>query len=137
MKNLTIIIVVLLSILSNSLFAQSEDKKAPGESFKNLKDGQVLSNPVHIIMEVNGKTVAPAGEVSEQTGHHHLIVDGSFINTDEVVPADEKHFHFGKGQTETDLTLTPGKHKLTLQFANGAHRSYGKAWSKTIEVEVK
>jgi hypothetical protein len=40
-------------------------------------------------------------------------------------------------QTETDVTLTPGKHTLTLQFADFAHKSYGEKWSQTIEVEVK
>jgi len=45
--------------------------------------------------------------------------------------------HFGKGQTETDLTLVPGKYTLTLQFANGAHQSYGEPMSKKIEVTVK
>ena len=54
-----------------------------------------------------------------------------------MVPADATHLHFGKGQTETMLKLTPGKHTLTLQFADGAHQSYGPDLSSTITVEVK
>ena len=38
------------------------------------------------------------------------------------IPFDETHLHFGKGQTEAALTLAPGKHKLTLQFANALHK---------------
>jgi hypothetical protein len=45
--------------------------------------------------------------------------------------------HFGKGQTETPLTLAPGEHTLSLQFADGLHRSYGAAYRKTIRITVK
>ena len=44
--------------------------------------------------------------------------------------------HFGKGQTETDVPLTPGPHTLTLQFADGAHLSYGPTLSSTIKIQV-
>ena len=55
----------------------------------------------------------------------------------EVIPADDKHLHFGKGQTETMVKLPPGKHTLMLQFADGAHKSYGPGMSAKIEVTVK
>jgi len=45
--------------------------------------------------------------------------------------------HFRKGQIETKLNLTSGEHSLTLQFANGHHESYGKAWRRTIHIKVK
>jgi hypothetical protein len=38
------------------------------------------------------------------------------------IPFDETHLHFGKGQTEASIPLTPGKHTLTLQFANALHK---------------
>ena len=53
------------------------------------------------------------------------------------MPFTDRHLHFGKGQTETDVTLPPGSYKLTAQFANGAHQSYGKALSQTIRISVK
>ena len=71
------------------------------------------------------------------TGHHHIIIDGSWIKTGDVVPANETNIHFGKGQTETTLELAPGQHTLTLQFANGAHQSFGEEWSKTITITVE
>ena len=43
----------------------------------------------------------------------------------------------GEGQIETDLKLKPGKYALTLQFADGQHKSYGPDWAHTIEVTVK
>ena len=53
------------------------------------------------------------------------------------VPADSTSIHYGKGQIETELTLSPGKHTLTMQFADGFHQSYGEEWSATIEVIVQ
>ncbi len=38
------------------------------------------------------------------------------------IPFDETHLHYGKGQTEASVTLAPGKHTLTLQFANALHK---------------
>ena len=86
---------------------------------------------------IKGMEVKPAGQTEQNTGHHHLIVDGEFVPEGQVVPADATHLHFGKGQTETELHLSPGKHTLTLQFANGAHVSYGKSMSSTITIQVK
>jgi hypothetical protein len=37
------------------------------------------------------------------------------------VPADEHHIHFGKGQTETVVELTPGVHTLQLLLGDHDH----------------
>ena len=108
-----------------------------GVYFKNLKDGDVVSSPVTVEMGVRGIEVKPAGMLAEGSGHHHIIIDKGGIENGAVVPADEKHIHFGKGQTETELKLSKGKHTLTLQFANGIHQSYGKTLSKTITITVE
>jgi hypothetical protein len=81
--------------------------------------------------------VEAAGKINEGKGHHHIIIDGSYIEKGQMVPKDETHIHFGKGQTSDTLKLSEGSHTLTLQFANGAHESYGKDWSKTITVNVE
>ena len=54
-----------------------------------------------------------------------------------VIPKDETHLHYGDGATKATVKLPPGKHQLTMQFADGAHRSYGPAWAATITVEVE
>ncbi len=99
-------------------------------------DGATIKGPVKVQMGVEGMTVKPAGTLEAKTGHHHIIVDDKSIEKGTVVPADETHIHFGKGQTETELTLAPGKHTLTLQFADGAHQSYGPQLSTTITITV-
>ena len=90
--------------------------------------------------EVTGYELSPAAAgLKEGTGHHHLVIDGpkAFVPPGEAIPFDDTHKHFGKAQTEGELELAPGKHKLTLQFANANHQSYGKEFAKTVTVNVK
>ena len=105
--------------------------------FVEPKNGATVGTSFKVKFAVDGMSVAPAGEVTPGTGHHHLLIDTADIEENVAIPMDDKHRHFGKGQTETEITLAPGKHKLTMQFADGAHRSYGAKFRKTIEIEVK
>ncbi|MGY8987337.1 MAG: DUF4399 domain-containing protein [Flavobacteriales bacterium] len=105
--------------------------------FQNLKDGDTLSSPFTVDMGVEGMEVEAAGAFKEGFGHHHIIVNCTHITEDSIVPADEKHIHFGKGQKNTDLELAAGNYCLTLQFADGFHKSYGEELSKTINIVVE
>lgn len=106
--------------------------------FKNLKDGQTVASPVKVEMGVDGLKLDTAGAIVAGTGHHHLLIDaGDSIPAGQVVPKDATHLHFGKAQSSAEVTLTPGKHVLTLQFADGIHRSYGSQLAATISVTVK
>jgi len=105
--------------------------------FAEPKNGATLTSPFKVKMLVTGMKINPAGDMTANTGHHHLIVNGGPIKEGESIPFNDTHLHFGKGQTETDLSLPSGKYRLTLQFANGAHQSYGPSMSKTIEIIVK
>ena len=82
--------------------------------------------------------VRPAGEDPKDrtTGHHHLIIDDKAPAEGTVVPADETHIHYGKGQTEAKVKLSEGEHTLTMQLADGAHLSYGPKLSTSIKVKV-
>ena len=108
-----------------------------GVYFENIKNHAKVPTEFLLKFGVKGMTVKPAGTLEEKKGHHHVIVDGSAIAEGTVIPMDATHLHFGKGQTENLMKLAPGKHTLTLQFANGSHASYGPKWSKTIHVEVE
>lgn len=141
MKILTALITILVSSSVFAGQAAPQAKAAPTKSvrvyFANLKNNQTIPTRFKIQFGLEGMKVHPAGEIVEGTGHHHLIIDGSAIPAGQVVPADAQHIHFGKGQVETEIELKPGKHKLTLQFANGAHLSYGPEFSDTVDVIVK
>ncbi len=115
---------------ANAAFAQSVE-------FVEPKNGATLTSPFKVIFAVKGMTVQPAGDMTANTGHHHLLINAENIPNGVVIPMDETHKHFGKGQTETEVSLPPGKYKLTMQFANGAHQSYGPQLSKSIDVVVK
>ena len=100
-------------------------------------NGATVSSPFKVRFGVKGMVVEPAGDIKPNSGHHHLVINGDAVPTGQSVPFTERSLHFGKGQTETELTLPPGSYSLTAQFANGAHQSYGKPMSQTIRVTVK
>ena len=109
-------------------------------SFTNVKDGDTVPSTFTYKFDVSGYTVSPAKDgLKEGTGHHHMIIDeaGAFVEPGVAIPMDATHKHYGKAQSEGELTLEPGKHKITLQFANAYHESYGKEFAKTITVNVK
>jgi len=105
--------------------------------FVSPQAGERLKSPVKVVMMVEGMGVQPAGELVENTGHHHVIINGGPIATGEVIAADDTHIHFGQGQTEAELELPAGEHSLTLQFADGHHKSYGPEMSSTITITVE
>ena len=103
------------------------------------QNGAKMHSPVTIKFGLKGMGIAPAGIKFDNTGHHHLLVDTdvSELKLDAPMPATDKIVHFGKGQTETTLTLTPGKHTLQLIFADYLHQSFDPPLiSKKITVTV-
>ena len=110
---------------------------APAEQLLEPANGATVTSPFKVRFGVVGMTVAPAGEMTPDTGHHHLLINAAALPAGTVIPADAQHLHFGKGQMEAEVTLAPGTYTLTALFANGAHQSYGPAMSQTITVTVK
>jgi hypothetical protein len=102
------------------------------------KDGATVHGPVTVRFGLSGMGVAPAGTVAEGTGHHHLIIDAPLPAMDQPLPKDDTHLHFGKGQTETVLTLKPGRHTLQLVLADGNHLPHDPpVTSEKITIRVK
>lgn len=112
---------------------------APRVFFKSPQAGAKVKSPVKLEFGVEGMEIRPAGEaiLDKTVGHHHVIINGEAMPAGVVVPADETHIHYGLGQTEAELELKPGKHTLTMQFADGLHASYGPSMAATIEIEVE
>jgi hypothetical protein len=88
-------------------------------------------------MGIKGMEVEPKGTPRKGWGHHHLLINDDFIAEGIVIVADDTHIHYGGGQTSDSISLEPGDYKLTLQFADGMHVSYGQALAKTINVTVE
>lgn len=85
------------------------------------QNGETVASPVTVRFGLTGMGVAPAGVASPNTGHHHLIIDAPVPAFDAPLPKDDKHLHFGAGQTETSVALAPGKHTLQLVLADKDH----------------
>lgn len=119
----------LICLLVGTVQAQSVD-------FIEPKEGDTVPTTFTVKFKVTGMRIAPAGDMTEGTGHHHLLIDARDIDTGVVIPHDNQHKHFGKGQTESQVFLQPGRYRLTMQFADGAHRSYGEGMRKSINITV-
>ena len=115
-----------------------EGAQAPSARIAGPDDGATVSSPFEVTMEATGLIVEPSGEINEGAGHFHILVDTPFVNAGVVIPTDEQHLHYGKGQTNATLELPPGEHTLRLQFADGAHTALeGDAYRDTITVIVE
>ena len=130
-----------LSLLA--AFALAADRPAPAAGAEVYiiapHDGAKVHSPFTVSFGLKGMGIAPAGIKFDNTGHHHLLVDTdlSEVNLDAPMPATDKIVHFGKGQTETTLTLAPGKHTLQLVFADYLHQSFDPPLhSKKITITV-
>lgn len=84
-------------------------------------DGVEVTSPVTVKFGLKGMGVAPAGVEKAATGHHHLIIDADPPPAGQPVPSDDHYRHFGGGQTEVSLDLTPGTHTLQLIMGDMAH----------------
>ena len=117
----------LLILLSSATAASAGETPAPADAkvyFINLKDGDRVISPLVVRFGLSGMGIAPAGTEAPNTGHHHLFVDAPALEGDalnEAIPMDEHHMHFGKGQTETTVTLSKGQHTLQLVLGDWSH----------------
>lgn len=106
--------------------------------FVNLKNGQKIKSPFKVKMGVSGIALDSAGVIKPASGHHHILIDaGDSLAEGTVVPKDSTHLHFGNAQKEAELKLTPGEHTITLQYADGIHRSYGGKLASSVKVTVQ
>lgn len=106
--------------------------------FISPKDGETVSGPVKIVFGLSNAGVAPAGMNKEGTGHHHLLIDEPQLDLTQPLPMTEQVKHFGNGQTETTVTLKPGKHSLQLLFADWKHQPFNPSVaSEKITITVK
>jgi hypothetical protein len=125
------------SVLSTGYKKQNSPKDA-AVYFINLEDGSTVKSPFKIQFGLSAMGVAPAGVEKMGTGHHHLLIDVAEMDVNSPIPADSTHKHFGMGQTETTLELSPGAHTLQLVLADQNHIPHDPVvLSKRITVNVE
>ena len=104
-------------------------------SFAAPEDGATVTNPVEIEMTAGNFTVEESGEITQNAGHFHVLVDRDPVAAGEMIPNDDGHVHFGDGATIAELDLAFGEHTLVLQPSNGAHEAYPIHEEITVTVE--
>jgi hypothetical protein len=112
-------------IAASIALAQERTPSPPGAQAYIIspKNGATVHSPFKVQFGLTKEMgIAPAGVKFDNTGHHHLLIDTDPpADMSAPLPATDKIVHFGKGQTETTLTLPPGKHTLQLLLADQSH----------------
>jgi hypothetical protein len=133
MRTLVIAPLALVALLAAPLAAHAQTAAAapmartpspPGAEAYIIspRNGARVKSPVLVQFGLKGMGIAPAGVKFDNTGHHHLLIDSDPpADLSAPLPATDKLLHFGKGQTETSLTLAPGKHTLQLVLGDQNH----------------
>lgn len=120
-------IVTLGLMLIAAASVQAAEPRTPSPAgaevyFESPADGSTVKGPVTVRFGLKGMGVAPAGIRFDNTGHHHLLIDTDVpADLSAPLPATEHIVHFGKGQTETTITLPPGRHTLQLLLGDALH----------------
>lgn len=91
--------------------------------FINLSKADTVKSPALVQFGLKGMGIAPAGVQFENTGHFHMFIDTDVSTLDMIMPlpSTDNVKHFGKGQTETMLELSPGEHTLQLLLGDFSH----------------
>jgi hypothetical protein len=131
-----------LTLLAGLAIAQVPKTKAPEDAMvyiQSPKDGETVASPVTVRFGLKGMGIAPAGVNQPNTGHHHLLIDVEKApDFNAALPVTDNIKHFGAGQTETALTLPPGKHTLQLVLGDYLHIPHEKPIvSQKITITVK
>ena len=146
MKALLSRVTIAGVLLGASMLVTAADgipRSAPPENAKvfivSPKDGATVDKTFTVKFGMEGLKLAPATDQTPGTGHHHLLVDQKALPDASVpIPATDSVIHFGKTQTKTELTLTPGKHTLQLVAGDKLHMQFNPTVaSKVITVNVK
>ncbi len=133
MKNATLLALLLLSVAAcqrgpattpeASALLRTEAADGAKVYIISPADSARVTGPrVLIQFGLVGMGIAPAGVDYPLTGHHHLLVDVSETPPENLpIPSDENHLHFGMGQTEAAVELSPGRHTLQLLLGDRNH----------------
>ena len=136
----SVLALAAAALMSLPAFADRTPAPAGAEVYiVSPKDGAKVKGPVTVVFGLKDMGIAPAGIKFDNTGHHHLLIDSDLpADLSQALVANEKSVHFGKGQTETTLTLSPGKHTLQLVLGDSLHVPHDPAVvSKKITIVVE
>ena len=108
----------LIFVACSVVFSVNADPKV---YFINLEDGDRVESPFLIQFGLSNMGVAPAGTDRKNTGHHHLLINVDDIDLTKPIPSSSNHIHFGGGQTESLVELSPGNYSMQLVLGDMTH----------------
>jgi hypothetical protein len=124
----TLLSVLICIAAAGAAYGQAKPGGGPTPSpagaaayFIDIKDGATLPAKATIHFGLRGMDVAPAAVDRPNSGHHHLLIDADLPPLNEPIPNDFNHLHFGNGQTEAAINLSPGEHTLQLLLGDHNH----------------
>ncbi len=137
-KNIAVILISTL-LTAGSAYARTPSSEGAEVYIISPADGDTVTSPVTVKFGLKGMGVAPAGVDKPDTGHHHLLIDVTDPpDPDKPLPADAHHKHFGGGQTQVTIELSPGTHTLQLIMGDNAHIPHDPpVMSEKITITVK
>ena len=121
--------------------ARVEAQGKPRIFFVEPKNGATVKSPVKLKFGIQNYKIAavPEGDVKTVRpgiGHYHVGVDTGCLQPGKtIVKGTPSWVHLGKGDSEMDMQLTPGKHRLSLQLGDDLHNTV-KGLCSTITVNV-
>jgi hypothetical protein len=118
---------------------------APSINIMSPADGATVKGPkVKVDVAVENWQLAPAGSpAADGSGHLHFFVDtpASAVPIGQAIPptdANPAYIHAGKDPlTSRELTLSPGKHTITVVMGNTGHVALDTPAPKSITVTVE
>lgn len=140
-RHLALAGIAALAFYGMSAPADVSAQGKPRIFFVAPKNGATVKSPVHLKFGVENYKIAavPEGDVKTArpgVGHFHVGIDtGCLAANQTIVKGTPSWVHFGKGDAEIDMQLTPGKHKLALQLGDDLHATV-KGLCSTITVNV-
>jgi hypothetical protein len=117
---------VLLLLIATASACRTEAK--PRVFFVEPMDGATVKSPVHLKFGAENYQIAavPQGTVTTARGamgHYRVAVDSDCVPAGTAIQKAAPWVHFGTGNSEIDMQLPPGSHKLTLQLGDDLHHA--------------
>ena len=137
---LMVVLATSFGCASVSIGCSTGTPSKPRAFFEQPADGATVKSPVHLKFGIENYQVAavPAGTVETARagmGHYHVAVDSDCLPAGTAIQKAAPWVHFGTGNSEIDMQLPPGMHKLTLEVGDDLHRAVeGLCTSITVNV---
>jgi hypothetical protein len=135
-------LILLAALLTAPSAAHAQGKPAPKDALLYFiwpQSGATIKGAFWCRFGLRNMGVTHAGDDFANSGHHHLLIDATDqLDPNEPIPQDKNHLHFGSGQTETRLELSPGKHTLQLVLGDAKHYPFSPMLaSEKITITIK